>query len=428
MSRSRMKKLLVLGVLIWTAATSLIFLQISQSRLQKAIHAQAEILERDVRSQLYSNEEVLDLLKRWKSVDEARKTRREVIAVLVLAYNRLSVETTLKQLLRYRPPGIWFPIVLSQDGFHEKTAHLLRKYQERHGFQLIHQPDQTELTKGVSAIFNIEGYHRIARHYRWALNMVFNHFNYSAAIVLEDDLDIAPDFFEYFGALMPILRRDPSLFCVSAYNDNGKLQHVSSSPDMLHRTDFFSGLGWLLTREVWHELEPHWPKAFWDDWIRQPEQRKGRACVRPEISRSRTFGRKGVSRGQFFDKYLKDVHLSSVFVKFGSIDLTYLLQHRYDPAFDAAVSGSSLRDLEDLLDSRVTQGPVRITYTNEQHFKVIANYLGIMDDFKAGVPRTAYKGIVSTYYHGVRVFIVPRAQQTTSTLLQRARSNEAVSG
>ncbi|KAG0443811.1 hypothetical protein HPB47_014502 [Ixodes persulcatus] len=298
-----MKRLLVLGVLIWTAVTSLIFLQISQSRLQNAIHAQAEILERDVRSQLYSNEEVLDLLKRWKSVDEARKTRREVIAVLVLAYNRLSVESTLKQLLRYRPHGIWFPVVLSQDGFHEKTADLLREYQERHGFQLIHQPDQTELTKGVSAIFNIEGYHRIARHYR-----------------------------------------------------------------------------------------------------------------------------KGVSEGQFFDKYLKDVHLSSVFVKFGSIDLTYLLQHRYDPAFDAAVRGSSLRNLEDLLDSRVTQGPVRITYTNEQHFKVIANYLDIMGDFKAGVPRTAYKGIVSTYYNGVRVFIVPRAQQTTSTLSQRARSNEAVSG
>ncbi|CAN7991369.1 unnamed protein product [Ixodes hexagonus] len=421
-TRSRTKLLLVLGMVLWAAVTSVIFLQISQSRLQNAIRAQADALERDVRSQLYSNEEMLDLLKRWKAVDEARQGR-EVIAVLVLAYNRLTVESTLKQLLRYRPPGAWFPVVLSQDGFHKKTAHILRTYQKRHGFQVIQQPDQTKLTNDVTAVFNIEGYHRIARHYRWALSMVFDHFNYSAAIVLEDDLDIAPDFFEYFGALMPILRRDPSLFCISAYNDNGKLNHVSSSPDTLHRTDFFSGLGWLLTRELWHELEPQWPKAFWDDWIRQPEQRKGRACVRPEISRSRTFGRAGVSQGQFFDMYLKDVYLNRVFVKFGSMDLTYLLQHRYDPAFYAAVRQSSLHSLEDVLNGRATQGPVKIMYTDEQHFAEIADKLGIMDDFKAGIPRTAYKGIVSTYYSGVRVFIVPSAQQMSRTLLQRARSN-----
>lgn len=35
---------------------------------------------------------------------------------------------------------------------------------------------------------------------------------------------------------------------------------------------------------------------FWDDWIREPEQRKNRACIRPEIPRTRTFGRIGVSK------------------------------------------------------------------------------------------------------------------------------------
>lgn len=36
--------------------------------------------------------------------------------------------------------------------------------------------------------------------------------------------------------------------------------------------------------------------SYWDDWIRQPEQRKGRACIRPELSRTRTFGKIGVSK------------------------------------------------------------------------------------------------------------------------------------
>ena len=33
---------------------------------------------------------------------------------------------------------------------------------------------------------------------------------------------VAPDFFEYFEAMAPLLYRDPTLLTVSAYNDNGQ--------------------------------------------------------------------------------------------------------------------------------------------------------------------------------------------------------------
>ena len=45
-----------------------------------------------------------------------------------------------------------------------------------------------------------------------------------------DDLDVSPDFFEYFAATYPILRNDPSLWCVSAWNDNGKGNMVADDP------------------------------------------------------------------------------------------------------------------------------------------------------------------------------------------------------
>lgn len=45
-----------------------------------------------------------------------------------------------------------------------------------------------------------------------------------------DDLDIAPDFFEYFLATHPILHSDPTLWCVSAWNDNGKDSLVAYEP------------------------------------------------------------------------------------------------------------------------------------------------------------------------------------------------------
>jgi len=36
---------------------------------------------------------------------------------------------------------------------------------------------------------------------------------------------------------------------------------------------------------------------FWDDWMRRPEQRRDRACIRPEVSRTSISpeGKKGVS-------------------------------------------------------------------------------------------------------------------------------------
>lgn len=76
----------------------------------------------------------------------------------------------------------------------------------------------------------------------------------------EDDLDVSPDLFEYFLGTLPILQADPTLWCVSAWNDNGKLGLIEQdAPHLLHRTDFFPGLGWMLTKSTWLELAPKWP-------------------------------------------------------------------------------------------------------------------------------------------------------------------------
>lgn len=34
------------------------------------------------------------------------------------------------------------------------------------------------------------------------------------------------------------------------------------SADLLYRSDFFPGLGWMLTKSIWDELSPKWPKAY----------------------------------------------------------------------------------------------------------------------------------------------------------------------
>jgi hypothetical protein len=36
-----------------------------------------------------------------------------------------------------------------------------------------------------------------------------------------DDLDVSPDFLDYFQALYPLLKYDKTIWCISAWNDNG---------------------------------------------------------------------------------------------------------------------------------------------------------------------------------------------------------------
>lgn len=45
-------------------------------------------------------------------------------------------------------------------------------------------------------------------------------------IILEEDLEIAPDFFDYFDALAPLLDSDKTLMAISAFNDNGMTDRV----------------------------------------------------------------------------------------------------------------------------------------------------------------------------------------------------------
>lgn len=86
---------------------------------------------------------------------------------------------------------------------------------------------------------------------------------YDQVIIVEDDLEVAPDFYQFFESTLPILKADPTLWCVSAWNDNGKRDLVDSkTPELLYRTDFFGGLGWMMTKELWiNEIGPKWPKS-----------------------------------------------------------------------------------------------------------------------------------------------------------------------
>jgi len=331
---------------------------------------------------------------------------KPVIPVLVFSCNRVTVNRALDLLLTYRPSKAQFPIIVTQDCGHKETKEVIEGYGDQIIF--IQQPDLSDPVV-PSKEKKFKGYFKIARHYGWALNQTFTEMGYDQVVIVEDDLEISPDFFEYFTATLPILKADKSLWCVSAWNDNGKTGLINeSSPELLYRTDFFPGLGWMLTKDLWKEIMVKWPKSYWDDWMREPQQKKGRSCIRPEVSRTKTFGKIGVSNGLFYEKHLKYIVLNKQFVPFTVMDLNFLQKDNYDESFVKMVYNTPVVSVQDLKSGNVrNKKAVRITYHTREVYKKTAKALGIMDDFKSGVPRMAYRGIVSFMHSGVRVYLAP---------------------
>lgn len=183
--------------------------------------------------------------------------RGPIIPILVFACNRVSVSKCLDNLLEYRPNVHQFPIIVSQDCDDVATRNVIQSYAD---VTLIRQPDQSDMAVPPKEK-KFKGYYKISRHYGWALNTTFQR-GYDFVVVVEDDLNVAPDFYEYFLGTHELLQNDPSLWCVSAWNDNGKAGNIDeSAAELLYRTDFFPGLGWMLTKELWSELAVKWPVA-----------------------------------------------------------------------------------------------------------------------------------------------------------------------
>eukprot|EP00639_Heterosigma_akashiwo_P032827 CAMPEP_0194744222 /NCGR_PEP_ID=MMETSP0296-20130528/100739_1 /TAXON_ID=39354 /ORGANISM="Heterosigma akashiwo, Strain CCMP2393" /LENGTH=381 /DNA_ID=CAMNT_0039656335 /DNA_START=1392 /DNA_END=2538 /DNA_ORIENTATION=+ len=349
--------------------------------------------------------------ERWaREYPAAARAAREVRAEEV---NETAdyLERTLGAVLRYHPGEDTVPIIISQDGNDAKVVGVVDAFRAQFAakhprvrFHHIHRPQEGNLRGGGRQ----DGYQKLAQHFGWAFRRLWEDPaltpRAARVIVLEEDLEVAPDFFELFGALAPLLDTDPTLLAASAWNDNGQRAHVAE-PAALLRSDFFPGLGWMATAAVLRdELLPKWPKGYWDDWLREPAQRRGRHTLRPEICRTFHFGIKGTSNMQYGD-YLTQIKLNDEFVEFGALDLGYLGAERWAREYPAAARAAREVRAEEVKRNQISKGPVRVKFNGIQDFARKAKMLGIMDNEKAGVPRTAYKNIVEFWHNGIKVYV-----------------------
>ncbi|KAF7841541.1 alpha-1,3-mannosyl-glycoprotein 2-beta-N-acetylglucosaminyltransferase isoform X2 [Senna tora] len=116
----------------------------------------------------------------------------------------------------------------------------------------------------------------------------------------------------------------------------------------------------------------------------------------------------GSSLGQFFKQYLEPIKLNEVQVDWKSMDLSYLLEEKYTKHFaDIVRKAKPVYGADFVLKAHNIEGDVRIKYKDQSDFENTAGQFGIFQEWKDGVPRTAYKGVV-VFRHQTsrRIFLV----------------------
>lgn len=323
------------------------------------------------------------------------------------------------------------PIIISQDGDDPEVKAVIEAYRDAFEINLgvplyrieHNRPPEDNQEEVNSWDIDPKPYKDLAKHYGWALEQTFSGAVYDLdtqhdrkiitqpplpkrVVILEEDIEIATDFFSLMNATADVLDSDDTLLAVSGYNDNGKTQHVSD-PKRLVRSDFFPGLGWMMPRRVWDgddshpntALKSNWaPNGYWDDWIREPDVRRGRQVLRPEVSRTFHFGNiHGVSQNDV-EHNINQILLDRVDVQWEKEDLLYLKPDLFAESYWRRVSNAKLVSSEADAKFYIAHGDVRLVYTSLYDFETLALNFDITKDEKAGIARTGYEGIVEVRY------------------------------
>jgi len=200
---------------------------------------------------------------------------------------------------------------------------------------------------------------KIAHHYWVAFERTFMEHNYEHAVFVEEDLVFSPDFLALFRSTKQLLDIDPTLWCVSSWNDAG-MAVLSPDSCRLFRTSYFPGLGFLLTRNAWLRLRTLWPTTptmGWDYWMRMAFQREEKECVMPEMPRSHH----GLSKGSSVttEKQLKlfsSMAFANIINMCGSAgpchqfgDVSYLVSEAYEKSLRAAIQQLPRMAVQELL-------------------------------------------------------------------------------
>ena len=127
------------------------------------------------------------------------------------------------------------------------------------------------------------------------------------------------------------------------------------------------------------------------------------------MSRTFTFGEQGVSASQFYREFLATVRLNDQAVDWAAEDLQYLQPVLWDAELEAAQAGARVAPtLDAFFEADCSDAPATVLfhYGSVAQYPAVAHRFKFLDDVKAGVPRTAYHGVVTVKHNSCRKLAV----------------------
>lgn len=334
--------------------------------------------------------------------------------VVVIAHDRPDLlQTCLDALVHQKDVNsVSLAVSLDDHKSFSKMDAVVRRAGGGVRIQLWHKPaDWNHAKESVQW----ESVSKISEHFNFALREAFDIKRFEFAIFLETDLKVAPDFLWYFRSTAWLLEEDPSLFCVSAWNDNG-FNELVSDERRLFRTDYFPGLGWMIQKDTWLQIQgkwPRWPSTGWDHWFRRGAGLRPRECVAPEVSRTFHFDEAGtnVKKKSALAKMLKRMATSKL--PPGQLgDVSYLLRHEYEPRLKELLSSAELVEKGKVSKNLPTGHTYMVPYIREDYAD-LAKKLNIFPS----IPRTARRGLIITFAPWSRdVFLLVDRRQSEDIL------------
>ncbi|XP_045116725.1 protein O-linked-mannose beta-1,2-N-acetylglucosaminyltransferase 1-like isoform X2 [Portunus trituberculatus] len=326
---------------------------------------------------------------------------REVIPVAVVTARRLSRVVRQLGQLWASPGGLDTPVMIFVDGHSPEArslAALLRVPLVEH---------QNLATPGSPV--------RINEHIRHVVTQAFRrHPKADKIIVLEDDLDLAPDFIPFFQQTASLLEEDSRLFCVNAYNYNA-YNHTAHDPARLYRVHGLPAYGWMVRRRVAEEMVLQWapPKEGldWDMWVHKVVM-GSRDVLVPEVPRTKHVGGGG-AHVTGFEQALYHGRRPLNTLQNVTLDLQRVRLLPYIKTHHNAIAGARVVRLTDhpckvlpLPTRQVNQTfviyiDVSKNYTSDAYF-VVARCLGLND-------RNAHENLQAMYtfpFFGNQLYIV----------------------
>nr|XP_053634676.1 protein O-linked-mannose beta-1,2-N-acetylglucosaminyltransferase 1-like [Cherax quadricarinatus] len=304
---------------------------------------------------------------------------QEVIPVAIVTARRLPHVLRQVRQMWASPGGTNTPITIFADGYNPEAQALAALLQ----VPVIHHHNPSP--KGSST--------RVNSHIKFVLQQVFQRYSQAdKVIILEDDLELAPDFIPYFHQTAPLLTSDLKLFCVNAYNYNA-FNHTAFDPTRLYRVHGAPAYGWMVRKTVAREMVNNWVTGKgmdWDLWVRQVVMGE-RDILVPEVPRSKHRGGGGVhvtgiEQQQYYDQRPLNT-LPNVTLDVHGAELHNYIKFHYSNIRTGHVVRFSKHPCEDLTIPRHQMNESYVVYIDQkdelryssQAYYVVARCLGLDD-------------------------------------------------